>query len=404
MLLKFEKSIYSVSLLLLLYLSSGSLNLFLEGGAHQQGVINQVQHHGPLTLILRIWFPVSGLLVLWAYFVRATSKQLAPNIFILALLAFSAASALWADSPYQALRMSGLIAVSYALIFASKVYFTKEQLYLLICHFLFVMMAASAVFSLFIPSYGVSVDNSLMWQGVFAHKNTLGNFCAAAFVIFLCGNERSINIFYQWLGVSLAVFLVFMSKSTTSILAVLVSLFVYILINKEFLRKWLASNRNLFFLAVLFCSFLLVVFALYGEHVQILQKDSSFSERDIIWQTVLAKVANSPILGYGLEQFKIIFLGEKTRLLYMQGVGVASAHNGFIDLTFSLGITGLVIFIVIMHQLISKNNFCPLTVCFFVAFVVINTFEVRLWSFNIFIVLMFFFISYFNHPASARSN
>ncbi len=70
---------------------------------------------------------------------------------------------------------------------------------------------------------------------------------------------------------------------------------------------------------------------------QLLGKDSTFTGRTRIWDTVIGHVENSPFLGYGLQdditKFSMLRVGGK-------------AHNTFLQLCFNGGLSALIVYLI----------------------------------------------------------
>jgi O-antigen ligase len=78
-----------------------------------------------------------------------------------------------------------------------------------------------------------------------------------------------------------------------------------------------------------------------GMALEALGRDSTFSGRTLIWQVAWEYVAPRPLLGYG---FGATTYGGFARTI-LQWLGVDSPHNGYLDLTLSIGIVGLLVFV-----------------------------------------------------------
>ncbi|MGH9878997.1 MAG: O-antigen ligase family protein, partial [Nitrososphaerales archaeon] len=132
------------------------------------------------------------------------------------------------------------------------------------------------------------------------------------------------------------------------------------------------------------------------EEFSIFEKDSSFSNRNLIWIYILAKVAASPWIGYGLDQ--LAALTNKNNAEFFNNVGflVNSAHNGFLETAFSLGFLGLVLTLwVLVSQLTNKSVGAGFGLLFgyVVSFILINTFESKLISFNFYLIGLMYVIA-----------
>lgn len=395
MISRIERSTLKTTLAALIYLASGSLQLFMDGGARQQGFENISKYDGPLKFILPAWVAFCTFLVLWFLLVRGRHRILPPKASILIIFGVSLLTIIWAESAYAAFRSFYLIALCYAFTSCYTYYFSREQIIRTLCVIFYIMAIASITLATLIPSYGIYLDQEkLMWQGIFPHKNALGNFSALSFSIFiglaLIQKRKS-----AFIGCTLSAILVIMSNSSTSMFAMLATFFAYIALSTPALRKSLTQSRKLYITALFTISSLLVLIALSGDKLNIFDKDTSFSQRDLIWARVLLKSIESPIFGFGLDQFQSIFIYKSTDLAYITGSAVSHAHNGFIEAFFYLGIIGLLAAINLLFTLLGKDrprDEQKANILFLTTFIIINSFEAQFLSFNPYIVILFLFI------------
>lgn len=104
------------------------------------------------------------------------------------------------------------------------------------------------------------------------------------------------------------------------------------------------SKRYPSFLKVLipasFCLYLILAFGLNlnGEMATQVGRDSSLTDRTIIWKTALEMHTN-PILGTGYESF---WLGPRLQDFWQRSsLNVTEAHNGFLEVYLNLGLVGV---------------------------------------------------------------
>lgn len=395
MIIFIEKKVNLLSLMLLIYLSSGSLQLFMDGGARQQGFEKIVAYDGPLKLILPIWAVLAVSVISWVFFVRRQARHLNISKLILTLITVSLISAAWSENAYTAIRTSLLIGTSYLLIYCTTYYFSREEILSILCNTLLIMLLASVTLSILVPSYGVYLDQSkLMWQGIFSHKNGLGNFSALSYSVFL-GASKIFKSKKYLFGCLLSATLVFMSDSSTSMIATITATIVFFLLSEKNFKRYISLHGNIYLITLLAFSFSAVIVSLATTSVS---GDNifSFSQRNFIWLRVLIKAIERPLSGFGMDQFQAEFLGQDSELSYAMGATVSHAHNGFIEAFFSLGLMGLIISVFLMRELIiprRQGKYIAINYIFLCTLVVINTLEAQLLTFNIFIVGLFILIT-----------
>jgi O-antigen ligase len=76
-------------------------------------------------------------------------------------------------------------------------------------------------------------------------------------------------------------------------------------------------------------------------------KDLTLTGRTEIWPLVIDKIIERPFIGYGFRGFWHHIDGESAYIVRALRWGVPDSHNGFLDLTLSLGLLGLSLFLVI---------------------------------------------------------
>jgi O-antigen ligase len=152
---------------------------------------------------------------------------------------------------------------------------------------------------------------------------------------------------------------------------------------------------NLFLFSILVV-FLLV--ALGVVEINFFGKEG-FNNRDKIWSFYLFEALASPLMGYGTEQLAVKTMSSYAEYQHRMGLSfvLGSAHNGFIEIFYSLGLLGLGLFLYILRKMynfshVSDSSISFLGYCFFVLFVATNFFESRTYGVNLpFIFLIYFY-------------
>ncbi|MCY1296903.1 hypothetical protein D9M68_630570 [compost metagenome] len=140
----------------------------------------------------------------------------------------------------------------------------------------------------------------------------------------------------------------------------------------------------MYFFALITLSALAVYISISGQGTAILNKDTTFSSRNLIWAFVLSKIYENPF-GHGISQFNSYFGGNETSFLHNVGFTVAHAHNGFIEVLYALGLVGVLASVKLLYgsvrESLEKSNF-KLNLTIITSIIVINTFESRFISFD----------------------
>jgi exopolysaccharide production protein ExoQ len=83
-------------------------------------------------------------------------------------------------------------------------------------------------------------------------------------------------------------------------------------------------------------------------------KDSTLSQRTIIWAAAWDAALKHPFLGYGFAAFWKGLYGPSQSIVLIAGWGLQQAQNGFLDVWLGMGIVGL--FVVAAMTLQSMRN------------------------------------------------
>lgn len=89
---------------------------------------------------------------------------------------------------------------------------------------------------------------------------------------------------------------------------------------------------------------------LFQGEIRQANRKSIWDNRSLIWSEGLKAISKRPILGYGQENFELVFPKER----HMK---VDNAHNIFLETAVSSGIIGLLLFITIIMVAFKKANF-----------------------------------------------
>ena len=132
----------------------------------------------------------------------------------------------------------------------------------------------------------------------------------------------------------------------------------------EAVLKWGFLGMNILNVGIVFFN-AQMLFANFITNV--LHESADLNYRTAIWQIVLAKIAESPVIGHGLNMGNVSFaVGQG-----IAGINQAT-HNGILYFVFSSGIIGTVYILGICFLLLRKTNqrtaagrvFCAMMICF----------------------------------------
>jgi exopolysaccharide production protein ExoQ len=273
---------------------------------------------------------------------------------LLAYLALSAASIVWADAPeivFRRFSLQLLIVGSFWIQIAAIDNLERVRAIFLAC----VLM----VLALNVVAVGLGTPTDLGYAGIYGQKNELGAAAAIGALICVCclcaaGSHRVPAA----LGLLAALALLVASRSKTSLgfgigvpAAVLGALAVS--------RYSLLSARVLVYavaLAAFACGFAMMeIFDVrLGDIFKVLFGDATFTGRTDIWNFAVDAYLRQPLLGHGYNGFWGI--GEASIAQGSSGFesNIIEAHNGYIDILLETGAAGLAVMLVFITRSLGR--------------------------------------------------
>jgi O-antigen ligase len=255
-------------------------------------------------------------------------------------VAFWAAISLsWAIAPDIAVRRWTLvIIVIFLSVSLCALVNSVRQIHLVALAATGAVMLANYFVTFAIPEIGLSSEErGVYWSGLLPHKNSAGLVSAIAFVIWLFAWRR---FFPSWIilgGASLWLIFLMQTGSRTSQFASMVAVVCTVLLSY--------NNRHLRRVAlftILFGIFSILIGLLPAESVlQTLFGDTTFTGRTLLWSFLVAQIFERPFHGvgigsfWGVNQSGLRYAGDDWFAKTFQG------HNGYLDVTVTLGIIGL---------------------------------------------------------------
>jgi exopolysaccharide production protein ExoQ len=315
-------------------LSGAVLGMFLPSQGLEEG-------NPTFKFILATLYLAVGIMA----FGREQLRQVARNPALLALLILTCLSALWATTPALSLQRSlAVIGASLVGVVLVTRFTMEEQLRLL--SWVFRLGAALSAICIIVAPGLAFADGAA--QGVFNHKNVMGDIMALAILVeyFLPATGIPAKIAKgMWLGAYLV--LLILSKSATSLIAV----FFTLLIIRAFtaLRARLSIPLALLIpvvvLAVSFAAFIFVG----GESLfRMLGRSSDLTGRTELWGIVVTMIFKKPLLGYGYSSFWGGAAPESSIVESEIGWTPLYSHNGYLETLLSLGLVGFVLLLIVL--------------------------------------------------------
>lgn len=182
--------------------------------------------------------------------------------------------------------------------------------------------------------------------GTLGNPNFLGGYLAIALpFLFEIKNSSVKNYILKLIFIAIVIVVIMFSFSRSAIIASLIILIIY------FVKSFL--NKERFFGALIIIS--ATIFFLVSRQDQVffnlnkLRQISVWDNQLIIWNEGIKAVINRPILGYGQENLELVYPPKRFQK-------VDNAHNIFLEIAVSSGLTGLLAFLAIIFYFFRKSN------------------------------------------------
>ncbi len=319
------------------------------GSAEERGPADQIFYFGLILVALLI---LINRRVNWGEFLFS-------NKALILIYVYLAASAVWAPSGTSVLIR---LAKDFGHVLMALILLTEEDSWLAIravfVRLSYVILPLSLVLMKYFPAIGRVGDrrNNFMYVGVALHKNTMGVILLGLALILIADlmcfkNESNIRqmdrrIRYGMLG--LAIWLLFMCQSKTSLLCLIVGYLT--LWGTGRLTRLQRPGQVLARCLVLFL-FLGACEVTFGISTLILEglgRDETLTGRTFIWQAVQQAHTNW-LVGVGFYSFWDTPIAKVIMEPYMVGGWILNtAHNGFLEMYLDGGILGVALLIILL--------------------------------------------------------
>ncbi len=286
--------------------------------------------------------------------VRAPSRLtriVAPLWPLVALVALCVVSTVWSDYPDAAFRRSAQAGLVFYCFLVGVVYSSSIQRVVLSCYLIFWTLL---LFNLAIVPAPWAFDLAGAFRGIFGHKNGVGAVAALALLFGLAiirqQNGRVAKLLCCFYILAWGVLLL-LSHSKTSMALSVIAPISFLILNTA--SRFFRINVGALLIFGIGMAALAIGLLSYGAGykaasiVGSLTGDASFTGRDVIWEFMLEHISGRWLLGHGFGSF----WGVGFESPNMQSVVffirlLNQGHNGYLDLLVSLGVVGLVLFLV----------------------------------------------------------
>jgi O-antigen ligase len=252
--------------------------------------------------------------------------------------------------PTRTISSGGLLLGAVLLLYYIMSRYTLDQFLEMMLALGTVTMAASIVFALALPQYGLDQmgGHSNAWKGIFCAKNYLGNL--ALFFLTITVSYRGRTPFLRYVRGSQIVFCltaIAFSRAATAYL--LTAIYIVCLLTLRTLHRF--SKKDYFVVCLLllmtFSAAVVVIVAFPDVLFGLLGRDMTLTGRTGIWSAVLDSIVKRPLLGYGYQAFWLGLEGESYRVILTVSWMLAQAQNGFLEIMLENGVAGLTIVLLV---------------------------------------------------------
>ncbi|HWU15623.1 MAG TPA: O-antigen ligase, partial [Caulobacter sp.] len=275
----------------------------------------------------------------------ASLRVLIRQPFLLVLLTIAVASMFWSVNPDQTVRRCFALVCTTLGGVALAARFRWPQLAEVMGAAFALLIVACFVVCLAVPRIGVMTELFPgAWRGLWREKNGLGGLMAFGFCILSAAallNPRRARLWWTFAG--LAVVLVLMSTSKTSLVSLVLGAGAvgFVLVARRGPAVGTAATW-----AGVTGVVLLITFSLFAADVffAILGKDATLTGRTKIWSAVMREIEDRPWQGYGYSAV----WGDKSGwgpfawISKNAGFQAQHAHNSWLEQWLGLGLMGLI--------------------------------------------------------------
>jgi O-antigen ligase len=287
-----------------------------------------------------------GVLIYASAFIRPRLRlQVNPDLIVLiAFYAFAVISAFWSALNAAALMKSAALAMTTFGAFCLVTRLDLDEVVKATSLGLFMLIAASAFFALFVPDIGV--DHSWMhdgqWQGIYESKQTLG-FIGAYLMFFACYRKLTGQGWLAFLFVFLLALACVLASGSRGAGAVALAACA-LLVTSMWSVGCMRFYAVLPFVMCILAGFLFLYFYVTGyDAIQIGDTSIDFTERTFIWHYAISHFNDAPLLGFGINGFWTI---PSLYDYFEQNHGwvLDNYHSGYFAILMETGFLGYVLF------------------------------------------------------------
>jgi exopolysaccharide production protein ExoQ len=293
------------------------------------------------TLIWGLIYAISLLRILARR--HEATKLFQTNKALLLLAGLAVSSCYWSiDRSATIHAAAGLILTAIVALDLSIHYSVRQQLRF-VCIAFVIVAVLSVVVEVVLPGIvpGQEMEGAA-WHGVFGYKNVFGKvICFGTLAcVAMIDRSRLLRGFAVVCGLALTV----LSRSTSAVGFLVFMLIIFALWP---VFKWRPTPRRFAITALTLVAVtsIYIIGQNFARVTALLDKDPHLTGRVDLWQLALGDIETQPVLGYGYQAFWSYNSVPARRIREAVNWDTAPhSHNGYIEMTLSLGVTGLIVY------------------------------------------------------------
>jgi O-antigen ligase len=278
------------------------------------------------------------------------------NPFFLAFMALVPLSVLWSIEPSTTInRYISLLSIVAVCLAFTLLGWNRTRFQDVVRPVVTALLIASVIFGILHPEYAIEVGEGTLknsWRGLTDQKNQFGMLSSFGVVFWLhawFSNEKKWWIAFPFIGLSFIC--VLLSRSSTSLLATLLStlFMLLVMVAPSNLRRFMPYIVSSF--AVLVIVYALAVLnlvpgmsLLLDPVAELTGKDMTFSNRAVIWDIIKEHIQLAPVLGSGYGAYWTGPVPSSPSYAFLSRMYFypTQSHNGYLEIVNDLGFAGLI--------------------------------------------------------------
>ena len=281
----------------------------------------------------------------WSMIIRS-------NAFIVLWFSYCGISILWSDFPMVSFKrfIKEIGLLSGVLIVVTEAE-PIDALKTLIKRFSYLVVSFSILLILYFPELGMDYSpdtGAVSYAGVSYTKNNLARICLIVVFFLFCnlialrrinttGNDKE-KTFIQFVFLLMTMGLLIITRSATSLAALVIGIIIFIALGQRIIRKNVSSIGTIMIISIILGLILQFSFDIIGLIITSQGRDMTLTGRTFLWKDLLAFHTN-PLIGVGYGSF---WLGRRLAILWdMYSWMPNESHNGYLNVYLELGYVGL---------------------------------------------------------------